>query len=73
MQKQKFAYQQVELKNYVWAFCVANNSQLAFLELVEDGKNTKECVARKCQSGGLLANDQATVPDGLPWTTCNFM
>ena len=21
---------------------------------------------------GLLANDPATVPDGLPWTPCNF-
>ena len=22
---------------------------------------------------GLLENDPATVPDGLPWTPCNFM
>ena len=54
-------------------FCFASNLQLAFLELVEEGKNPRKNVRHACVNLCLLANDPATVPDALPCTPCYFM
>ena len=47
--------------------------QLAFLEFVEERKIHEKMCDTHVSILGLLANDPATVPDGLPWTSCDFM
>ena len=39
---------------------------------MEEGKIHERMRGTQVSISGLLANDPATVPDGLPWTPCKF-